>query len=69
MHEVVVAPGSQADGSTVNSLELGDGGWISLIRRDGRLVQVRGSTRLEAGDAVLALASDGLDLDQLFGGR
>jgi potassium/hydrogen antiporter len=69
MHEVVVAPGSLADGSTVNSLELGDGGWISLIRRDGRLVQVRGSTRLEAGDAVLALASDGLDLDQLFGGR
>jgi len=69
MDELVVEPGSRAEGSTVNSLDLGDDGWISLIRREGRLVQVRGSTRFEAGDVVLALASEGLDLEELFGGR
>jgi Trk K+ transport system NAD-binding subunit len=29
------------------------------VSRAGRMVQVRGSTTLEAGDEVLALASDG----------
>jgi potassium/hydrogen antiporter len=68
MHEVVVASGSRADGSTVSSLDLGDDGWISLIRRDGRLVQVRGSTRFEAGDVVLALASKDTNLGMIFDG-
>ena len=49
MDDLVVESGSRAEGSTVNSLDLGDDGWISLIRREGRLVQVRGSTRFEAG--------------------
>jgi cell volume regulation protein A len=66
MHEFVVASGSAADGATVDALDLGDGGWVSLIRRDGALVQVRGSTRFEAGDVVLALSSNDIDLGQLF---
>jgi cell volume regulation protein A len=56
--EYVVAPGAPADGVTIDALQLGDGGWISLIRRDGKLVQVRGSTTLHAGDVVLALGAD-----------
>ena len=66
MHEFVVALGSAADGATVDALDLGNDGWISLIRRDGALVQVRGSTRFEAGDVVLALGSTGSDLERLF---
>jgi cell volume regulation protein A len=66
MHEFIVASGSAADGVTVDALDLGDNGWISLIRRDGALVQVRGSTRFEAGDVVLALGSDGADLGGMF---
>ncbi|HWU46826.1 MAG TPA: cation:proton antiporter [Humibacter sp.] len=64
--EYVVAAGSVADGVTVDALELGDDGWISLVRRDGRLVQVRGSTTLQAGDVVLALGEGNGDLDRLF---
>ncbi|HEX3679930.1 MAG TPA: cation:proton antiporter, partial [Galbitalea sp.] len=66
MHEFVVGAGSAADGATVDALDLGDNGWISLIRRDGALVQVRGSTRLEAGDVVLALSSGDDGLGRLF---
>jgi Trk K+ transport system NAD-binding subunit len=29
--------------------------WISVVIRDGHLVPVHGSTRLQAGDEVLAL--------------
>ena len=67
LDEFVVARGSPADGSTVDSLQLGEAGWISLIRRDGRLVQVRGSTRFEPGDVVLALGTGELDLRRVFG--
>ena len=67
--EFVVAPGSRADGSTVDSLDLGQGGWISLIRRDGKLVQVRGTTRFEAGDVVLALSGAEIDLKRIFGSK
>jgi potassium/hydrogen antiporter len=66
IHEFVVAAGSPADGSTVATLGLGDSGWVSLIRRDGRLVQVRGSTRLDVGDVVLALGSDDADIGKVF---
>jgi len=69
MLELVVASGSPADGSTVDALQLGDNGWISLIRRDGNLVQVRGSTRLDAGDVVLALGSAQPTLAPLFASR
>jgi cell volume regulation protein A len=67
LREFVVQPQSPADGATVDSLALGDEGWISLIRRDGELVQVRGSTRIVAGDVVLALGEDELHLDGVFG--
>jgi len=67
LREFVVQPQSRADGATVDALQLGDEGWISLIRRDGELVQVRGSTRIVAGDVVLALGEDELHLDRVFG--
>jgi cell volume regulation protein A len=67
LREFVVAAGSRADGSSVDSLRLGDEGWISLIRRDGKLVQVRGSTRFVAGDVVLALGNDETNLTGMFG--
>jgi cell volume regulation protein A len=66
MREFVVDARSDVVGATVDSLELGDAGWISLIRRDGKLVQVRGSTRFEAGDVVLALGDDAAVLDAVF---
>ena len=37
-----------------------------MINRDGQLVQVRGNTRLQAGDVVLILGEPDTDLDQLF---
>ncbi len=56
IHRYSVAAGSPADGATIAELPFGDDVWISLIRRAGELVQVRGETRLHAGDVVLALA-------------
>jgi cell volume regulation protein A len=67
LREFVVASDALAVGSTVDSLELGDDGWISLIRRAGKLVQVRGSTRFVAGDVVLALGDDSARLQRVFG--
>jgi cell volume regulation protein A len=67
LHRHVVAAGSPADGCTVADLELGEDGWISLITRAGALVQVRGSTRFEAGDSVLALGSPPVAFGKLFG--
>jgi potassium/hydrogen antiporter len=56
IHRYIVARGSPADGATIAELPLGDDFWISLISRGGEMVQVRGDTRLHAGDEVLALA-------------
>ena len=64
--EYIVESGSAANGQTVDSLALGDDGWVSLIRRQGQLVQVRGSTRLHAGDVVLALGDEPENLGRLF---
>ena len=64
--EYTIDAGSPADGQTVDSLKLGDDGWVSLIRRDGQLVQVRGSTRLQAGDVLLALGDGPGNLHPLF---
>jgi cell volume regulation protein A len=58
LHRFEVSPGSAADGSTIADLPLEEDVWISMVSRAGRLVQVRGTTVLEAGDEVLALASD-----------
>jgi cell volume regulation protein A len=65
LDEFVVAVGSPADGATFDSLHLGSTGWVSLVRRDGKLLQVRGSTRIAAGDAVLALSGES-SLAKLF---
>lgn len=62
----VVGAGSPADGSTVEGLSLGEHGWVSLVRRDGASVPLRGATRLTADDEVLAFADPELDLGALF---
>jgi cell volume regulation protein A len=66
LHHHTVAPGSPADGSTIEDLNLGDDGWVSMINREGRLLQVRGSTRLQAGDIVLTLADPDAQVDRIF---
>lgn len=61
-----VAADAPADGCAIGDLAMGEDAWISMVSRDGRLVQVRGSTRLAAGDEVLLLADPGVELDRLF---
>jgi potassium/hydrogen antiporter len=61
-----VEPGSPADGATIQQLDLGDDGWVSMITRDGRLLHIDGTTRLEPGDAVLILTTPGSSFDSLF---
>jgi cell volume regulation protein A len=55
LHRYVVAVGSEADGSSIADLPVGEEVWISLVTRNGRLVPIRGSTVLQAGDEVLAI--------------
>jgi cell volume regulation protein A len=62
-----VRAGSPADGCSISDLDVGETAWISMVSRDGQLVQVRGRTLLRAGDEVLLLADSGADLDRLFG--
>jgi cell volume regulation protein A len=61
-----VEHGSAAEGAALGELSLGENGWVSLVRRDGRAVQLSGRTRLEAGDEVLAFADPELDVADLF---
>lgn len=68
LHRLVVAARSPADGTATKDLDIGEDAWISMVSRAGRLVQVRGHTRLRAGDVVLALADPGADLTALFQG-
>jgi cell volume regulation protein A len=58
LHRFEVQAGSAADGATIGDLPLDEDVWISMVSRAGRLVQVRGTTVLEVGDEVLALAAD-----------
>jgi potassium/hydrogen antiporter len=58
LHRYVVQRGSQADGTTIRDLPLDEDVWVSVVSRGGRMVQVSGSTTLEAGDEVLAITSD-----------
>jgi len=69
LHRYIVAPGSRADGCPLADLEVGESFWVSMVSRDGRLVQVRGDTILRAGDEVLALAEDADSPDDLFASR
>ena len=57
-----------AAGSRMDDLTLGENVWISLVGREGALVQVRGETRLQAGDEVLVLAhpQDADDVRRIF---
>jgi cell volume regulation protein A len=56
LHRFTVARGAPADGCRMDELTLGENVWISFVGRDGALVQMRGETRLQAGDEVLLLA-------------
>jgi len=62
---LTVAPGSRADGQTVDDVAdvatgSGDAGevWVNLLVRGGTLLSVRGDTRLSAGDEVLVSADE-----------
>ncbi len=65
-HRLVVAEGSTAIGRRIDALGLGDDAWISFIRRDGRLVRLKPSTKFRAGDEVLALVESEKRLGELF---
>jgi potassium/hydrogen antiporter len=67
LHRYVVEAGSTADGATLRDLPLEEDMWISIVSRRGQMVQARGSTVLEVGDEVLALASDGTAAARVFG--
>jgi cell volume regulation protein A len=69
LHRYVVGRGSPADGTAIGDLPLGEDVWISMISRGGRLVHVRGDTRLRARDEVLVLAADGDVAEALFRSR
>jgi cell volume regulation protein A len=69
LHRFVVGVGSTADGAAIGDLPLDEDVWISMVSRAGRLVQVRGTTVLAAGDEVLALASDEALVAGLFRAR
>ena len=66
LHRLVVTRGSAADGSAIGDLPLEEDVWVSMVSRRGRLVQVRGTTVLEADDEVLVLASDRSVISRLF---
>jgi len=58
-HRFTIAPGSLADGRTVEQLaDLPVDVWVSFVVRDQQLLTVRGDTTLYAGDDLLILADD-----------
>ncbi|RNL80220.1 cation:proton antiporter [Nocardioides marmorisolisilvae] len=61
----VVAAGSAADGVEIRHLAVGDETWVSLVRRNGELVEIHGGTELRGGDEVLIIG--GTDVNGLFG--
>jgi cell volume regulation protein A len=70
VHRLHVAPGSGAEGCTIETLgdRAGDI-WVSIVVRTTGLVPVRGDTELRAGDEVVVLADPELrdTLAELFG--
>ena len=56
LRRYVVERDSPADGTAIIDLDLGEAAWISMVSRAGRMVRLRGSTELHAGDEVLVLA-------------
>jgi potassium/hydrogen antiporter len=63
VHRYTVAAGAQADGARLDEIDLGAGGWFSIVRRDGQLLPVRDDTVLRAGDEVLAHTDQDDDVD------
>ena len=68
LRRFIVAPQARAVGQTIRDLPLGEKTWISMVLREGRARQARGSYRVEAGDEVLAIATaaDVAALTRLF---
>jgi cell volume regulation protein A len=66
LHRYQVRAGSAADGMSVDDLPCGEDVWISFVIRGGRLMPVRGDTRMRAEDEVLVLATGNPDLDAVF---
>jgi cell volume regulation protein A len=66
LHRYVVTAGSPADGTAIADLDIGENAWISMVSRHGRLVQVRGATVLQAGDELLVLADEEVNLEASF---
>jgi potassium/hydrogen antiporter len=64
LRRYTVAAGSPADGCRLDELSLGEDAWISMVGREGALVQARGETTLRAGDEVLVLV-DPSDADTI----
>ena len=57
VHRLHVAPGSGAEGCTIEALgDLAGDIWVSIVVRATGLVPVRGDTELQAGDEVVVLA-------------
>lgn len=52
---LLAVEGAPADGTAIADLPLGADAWISLVSRNGELIQVRGDTVLQAGDEVVLL--------------
>jgi cell volume regulation protein A len=66
MYRYTVAAGSPADGAAIAALRL-DGATISLLARDGHLLQVGADTVLQAGDELLLQTDpDGSEPHELF---
>ena len=53
--EYLVAPGCEAEGTTIGELPLDEHEWVTLVVRDGGAIQPGGDLRLRAQDRVLIL--------------
>jgi potassium/hydrogen antiporter len=69
--EFWVTRGSVADGSRIEELPLGEGVWVTMIIRDGAVIQPSAPLQLRAGDRVLVLADRhaGSDVRRVFDSR
>ncbi|MGH6654829.1 MAG: cation:proton antiporter [Actinocrinis sp.] len=56
LRRVLIVSGAAADRARIDELALDQGVWISIVLRDGRLLDLGGDTVLRAGDEVLLLA-------------
>jgi cell volume regulation protein A len=65
VHRFTIDAGSPADGRPVADLELGSA-WVSLVRRDGRLLTLTPDTVLHAGDDIVLLADASTGLESKF---